>query len=134
VVSGSVMTLLRAVAVCGCVLRLLAAVAALVLTCVTTIPLLALAADVVDVLTVLGCLFAATYYLWFLAIRRGATRYLGLFAAGLAVVGIVSFAREHRIALAAWLVAVVLFGVTARAAAPSTTTPSLGTGGSPTPG
>ena len=104
--------------------RQLAAGAALVLLCVTSIPLLALAADVADVLTVLGCVFAATYYLWFFAVRRGAARYLGLLATGLAVAGMVSFAHEHRPALAVWLVMVVVFGVTAWAAVRSTTAPS----------
>jgi diacylglycerol kinase family enzyme len=94
----------------------LAAVAALVLLCALTVPLLTMAADTGDALIVLGCLFAATYCLWCFATRRGATRYLGLPAAGLAVAGIVSFAYEHRTAVAAWLVMLVLFGVTARAA------------------
>jgi diacylglycerol kinase family enzyme len=101
----------------------LAAVAALTLLGVTTVPLLTFAAGTVDVLTVLGCLFAASYYVWFYATRRSGTRYLGLLAAALAVAGIVSFGHQHRIATAAWLAALVVFGLTARAAVGSTTVP-----------
>jgi diacylglycerol kinase family enzyme len=104
----------------------LAAVVALVVLCVATVPLLAFAGDAVAVLTVLGCLFGATYYLWFFATRRGGVRYLGVLAAGLAVVGVVSVAHEQRIAVAAWLVGLVGFGVTAWAAVRSATVPSPG--------
>jgi hypothetical protein len=91
-------------------------VAALLLLCLAAVPLAVLAVNVPDALLALGCLFVATYCAWLAVTRRGALRLVALAGIVLALAGLGLTAWDHRIELTATVVALVLFGLLARAA------------------
>lgn len=93
-----------------------AAVAALALLCLAAAPMLVLAVNLPDLLVALCCVFAATWAIWVSVTRRPAVLLGTVPVIALALAGLGLVAYDHRTELGASVLALVFFGVSARAA------------------